>query len=91
MRALGYPRLISLDNFRVPNFQLVAEVLYWMVKRYDPDIEVSDNIESENDRVDFLTGVAVVSLPGGLPFFFIMDHGWMPKDHLRLATNRRWS
>lgn len=61
MRALGYPRLVSLDNFRVPNFQLVADALYWMVKRYDPDIDVSDNIESENDRVDFLTGVAVVS------------------------------
>lgn len=61
MRALGYPRLVSLDNFRVPNFQLVADALYWMVKRYDPDIDVSDNIESENDRVEFLTGVAVVS------------------------------
>lgn len=61
MRALGYPRLISLDNFRVPNFELVADALYWMVKRYDPDIDISDNIESENDRVDFLTGVAVVS------------------------------
>lgn len=61
MRALGYPRSVSMDNFRAPNFQLVADVLYWMVKRYDPDIAVSDNIESENDRVDFLTGVAEVS------------------------------
>lgn len=67
MRALGYPRLISLDNFRVPNFQLVADALYWMVKRYDPDVDISDNIESENDRVDFLTGAAVVS--GGLEMY----------------------
>ena len=33
MRALGYPRLISLENFRTPNFPLVAEILEWLVKR----------------------------------------------------------
>lgn len=33
MRALGYPRLISMENFRSPNFALVAEVLMWLVKR----------------------------------------------------------
>ena len=31
MRALGYPRLISMENFRKPNFELVADILYWMV------------------------------------------------------------
>lgn len=34
MRALGYSRLISMENFRSPNFSLVAEVLIWLVKRY---------------------------------------------------------
>lgn len=34
MRALGYPRLISMENFRKPNFTLVAEILIWLVKRY---------------------------------------------------------
>lgn len=34
MRALGYPRLISMENFRTPNFTLVAEILIWLVKRY---------------------------------------------------------
>jgi hypothetical protein len=33
MRALGYSRLISMENFRSPNFSLVAEVLIWLVKR----------------------------------------------------------
>ena len=33
MRALGYPRLISVENFRTPNFALVADILYWMVQR----------------------------------------------------------
>ena len=62
LRALGYQRLVSVENFRQPNFELVASVLYWMVKRYDPDINISDSIESENDRVEFLTGVAEVML-----------------------------
>jgi len=34
MRGLGYTRLISMENFRTPNFPLVAEVLAWLVKRY---------------------------------------------------------
>ena len=34
MRALGYPRLISMENFRTPNFTLVAEILTWLVNRY---------------------------------------------------------
>ena len=33
MRALGYHRLISMENFRTPNFPLVAEVLTWLIKR----------------------------------------------------------
>lgn len=34
MRALGYPRLISMENFTTPNFTLVSEILIWLVKRY---------------------------------------------------------
>ncbi|KAI4501524.1 hypothetical protein M0802_003401 [Mischocyttarus mexicanus] len=30
MRVLGYPRLISIANFRTPNFPLVAEILAWL-------------------------------------------------------------
>ena len=33
MRSLGFPRLISMENFRLPNFELVAECLYWLVQR----------------------------------------------------------
>jgi hypothetical protein len=33
MKALGYPRLISVENFRTPNFELVADALYWLVHR----------------------------------------------------------
>lgn len=58
MRALGYPRLISMENFRKPNFELVADILYWMVKLYDPETTVSDRVEFENERVQFLTSIA---------------------------------
>jgi len=33
MRALGYSRVVSMENFRSPNFQLVSELLYWLLKR----------------------------------------------------------
>lgn len=36
MRALGYSRLISMENFRKPNFELVADILYWLASRVDP-------------------------------------------------------
>lgn len=58
MRALGYPRRISVENFRTPNFGLVADVLYWLVQRYDPLVNISDNIETEHDRVDFLVQIS---------------------------------
>merc|ERR1711907_871552 len=58
MRALGYRRLISMENFRSPNFPLVAEVLSWLVKRYDPSADISSDIDSEQDRVIFIKSVA---------------------------------
>uniref|UniRef100_A0A3P9NRS4 Clusterin associated protein 1 n=1 Tax=Poecilia reticulata TaxID=8081 RepID=A0A3P9NRS4_POERE len=36
MRALGYPRLISMENFVTPNFTLVAEILIWLVRSNRP-------------------------------------------------------
>ena len=50
--------MVSVENFRSPNFPLVASTLYWMVQRYDPDIVMSDNIETEEARVHFLTKTA---------------------------------
>lgn len=58
MRALGYSRLVSMENFRKPNFELVAEMLYWLAKRYDPKAEISDNIEDETNRVEFIKSIA---------------------------------
>jgi len=60
MRSLGYPRLISVENFRKPNFELIADILYWMVKLYDPETTLSDRVEFENERVEFLTEIAAL-------------------------------
>jgi len=58
MRALGYPRLISMENFRTPNFTLVAEILTWLVQRFDPDADVHTSVETEEDRVLLIRSVA---------------------------------
>ena len=57
LRLLGFPRKISLENFRVPNFELVSEILYWLVHRYDPNSNISDNIDEERDRIQFISSV----------------------------------
>jgi len=54
MKSLGYPRIISIANFRQPNFELVADVLYWLLIRYDPNSNISDEISTETDRVKFI-------------------------------------
>uniref|UniRef100_A0A2K6FWE2 Clusterin associated protein 1 n=1 Tax=Propithecus coquereli TaxID=379532 RepID=A0A2K6FWE2_PROCO len=41
MRALGYPRHISMENFRTPNFGLVSEVLLWLVKATKAHIKLN--------------------------------------------------
>uniref|UniRef100_A0A8C6T1Q3 Clusterin associated protein 1 n=1 Tax=Neogobius melanostomus TaxID=47308 RepID=A0A8C6T1Q3_9GOBI len=58
MRALGYPRLISMENFRTPNFKLVAEILIWLVKRYEPQMDIPTDVDTESDRIFFIKAVA---------------------------------
>lgn len=57
MRALGYPRLISLENFRQPNFRLVSEMLSWLVKRFEPNADLPSDIDTEQDRVIFIRSI----------------------------------
>ncbi|XP_006036035.3 clusterin-associated protein 1 isoform X5 [Alligator sinensis] len=60
MRALGYPRLISMENFRTPNFMLISEMLLWLVKRYEPQTDIPSDVETEQDRVFFIKAVAQI-------------------------------
>jgi len=54
MKSLGYGRLISLDNFRSPNFELVADILYFFCDRIESAVELSDDISTRNQRVEFV-------------------------------------
>ncbi|KAL5106099.1 Clusterin-associated protein 1 [Taenia crassiceps] len=54
MKTLGYPRLISLESFRTPNFALVAEILRWLALRFDPNLDIPKFLDTEQDRVIFI-------------------------------------
>uniref|UniRef100_A0A158Q892 Clusterin-associated protein 1 n=1 Tax=Elaeophora elaphi TaxID=1147741 RepID=A0A158Q892_9BILA len=54
LRVLGYPRLVSMENFRTPNFKLIAEILEWIVHRYDAQISIPLAIETELERAFFI-------------------------------------
>lgn len=60
MRTLDYPRPISMENFRTPNFPLVADIMFWLVLRYDATAKIPDDIDTESQRVAFLTAVGQV-------------------------------
>jgi len=60
LRSLNYPRLISLENFVKPNFELVADILYWLAQKYDPQTEISDDINQEKDRVEFIKTIVTL-------------------------------
>eukprot|EP00736_Rhodelphis_marinus_P012971 Rmarinus@m.16197 len=62
LRILGYPRLVSMESFRTPNFENVADILEWLVQRYDPSIHINSNIVKEKDRVNFLRQIAQAML-----------------------------
>ncbi|KAG8222453.1 hypothetical protein J437_LFUL002188 [Ladona fulva] len=58
MRSLGYQRLISIENFRRPNFPLVAEILVWLIQRFDPEYYLQKDLNSESERVAFIRAAA---------------------------------
>ncbi|KAK8747400.1 hypothetical protein OTU49_016794, partial [Cherax quadricarinatus] len=48
----------SVENFRSPNFPLVAEILEWLVHRFEPTADLPSDIDTEQDRVIFVRSVA---------------------------------
>lgn len=60
LRSLNYPRLISLENFVKSNFELVADILYWLSQKYDPQTKISDDINQEKDRVEFIKAIVTL-------------------------------
>ena len=57
LRVLGYPRTVSLDAFREPNFKLVAELLVWLTSIYEPKANIPTDVESEHDRIALVKSV----------------------------------
>eukprot|EP00388_Colpodella_angusta_P031890 GDKK01024710.1.p1 GENE.GDKK01024710.1~~GDKK01024710.1.p1 ORF type:complete len:459 (-),score=112.63 GDKK01024710.1:146-1522(-) len=55
LRTLGYPRLVSMESFKMPNFVLTAEIIEWLLRKYDSSIHIPDHIEKEQDRINFIT------------------------------------
>ena len=61
MRSLGYNRTISIENFRIPNFKLVAEILYWFIQRFDSKADIPLDVSDDKDRVEFICACGRVS------------------------------
>eukprot|EP00746_Dinoflagellata_sp_MGD_P005070 gnl/MRDRNA2_/MRDRNA2_109814_c0_seq1.p1 gnl/MRDRNA2_/MRDRNA2_109814_c0~~gnl/MRDRNA2_/MRDRNA2_109814_c0_seq1.p1 ORF type:complete len:413 (+),score=123.29 gnl/MRDRNA2_/MRDRNA2_109814_c0_seq1:128-1366(+) len=89
LRSLGYPRLVSMENFRTPNFELVADVLDWLIHRFDPSSLMDDDISTEAKRVAFLkSAVERVVLKVGVrmnPRKLYQADGYAVKELLKLA------
>lgn len=90
MRALGYHRNISMENFRDPNFELVADILFWFAQRYDPKMDISDDIEDEKDRVSFIRQVCQLFASKARiilnPKKLYEASGYAVKELLKIAT-----
>jgi len=89
LRSLGYPRLVSMENFRSPNFELVADILDWLIHRFDPNSHIDDDISTEARRVAFLkSAVEKVVLKTGIrmnPRKLYQADGYAVKELLKLA------
>nr|XP_034193192.1 clusterin-associated protein 1 [Osmia lignaria] len=90
MQVLGYPRLISLGNFRLPNFPLVAEILVWLVKRFDPDTEISGEHNTEQERILLIRTIAeFMALKANVKLNtkkLYQADGYAVKELLKIAT-----
>ena len=54
LRELGYPNMVSMESFRNPNFNLASDILYWLVKSYEPGFEFNMQLGSEEERIQFI-------------------------------------
>ncbi len=90
MRSLGYSRPISVENFRLPNFELVADIALWFAERYDPSCEISDSINEEKDRVLFIKSICQLFLTKARiklnPKKLYEANGYAVKELLKVAT-----
>ncbi|KWX15195.1 putative Clusterin associated protein 1 [Giardia duodenalis assemblage B] len=60
MTQIGFPRPISIDTFRKPDFFLVAEILHYIITIVAPNNAIAMDIGTQEDRVYFITTVVGV-------------------------------
>lgn len=60
MTQIGFPRPISIDTFRKPDFFLVAEILHYITTVVAPSNAIAMDIATQEDRVYFITTVVNV-------------------------------
>lgn len=79
-----------MENFRDPNFELVADILYWFSMRYDPKADISDDIEDEKNRVNFIRSVCQLFAAKARivlnPKKLYEAQGFAVKEMLKIAT-----
>ncbi|KAF7639862.1 hypothetical protein Mgra_00000782 [Meloidogyne graminicola] len=59
LRSLNFPRLVSNENFRYPNFPLMAEILEWTVRKFEPNIRLPKQLDNEQDRILFVKSIVL--------------------------------
>ncbi|XP_060521836.1 clusterin-associated protein 1 homolog isoform X3 [Cylas formicarius] len=90
LRALEYPNLISMESFRKNNFALIADILVWLAKLFDPDTHIPLEISTEDDRVKFIRNVAqFMALKGSVKLNtkrLYQADGYSVKELLKITT-----
>ncbi|KAH6563132.1 hypothetical protein BASA60_010840 [Batrachochytrium salamandrivorans] len=90
MRGLGYPKPISMESFRTPNFDLMADILFWLVKSYDSSIDISNDVSSEQDRIIFIKTISAFMAPKAHVLLntrkLYMADGYAVKELLKIAN-----
>lgn len=90
LRALGYPRNVSIESFRTPNFALVADLLVWLAQRFDPDSDLPLNISTEDKRVKLIQSAAeFMALKAGIKVNtkkLYQADGYAVKELLKIST-----
>ncbi|KAF7286460.1 clusterin associated protein 1 [Rhynchophorus ferrugineus] len=90
LRSLGYPSLVSMESFRTPNFPLVANLLVWLAKRFDPDTDIPLEIGAEDERVKLIRNAAqFMALKAGIKLNtkrLYQADGYAVKELLKITT-----
>lgn len=55
LTQLGYTKPISMDAFRVPNFNQLADILHFLIMQIVPNAKLSNVVNTVEDRVYFIT------------------------------------